>query len=104
MDYLKSVDAAADPVADALAGDSLVRTALVNTAFVKTAFVKTAIVSTAFVSTGTWRKSACSGTNGNCVEVARATNGVAVRDTADRAGVVLRVPAAEWSRFTRSLR
>jgi hypothetical protein len=55
------------------------------------------------VDGATWRKSACSGTNGNCVEVARTADGVAVRDTADRVGGMLRVPAAEWHRFTASL-
>jgi hypothetical protein len=55
------------------------------------------------IDNATWRKSAHSGTNGNCVEVANTADGVAVRDTADRAGVVLQVPAAEWNRFKAAL-
>ena len=44
-----------------------------------------------------WRKSRFSGANGaNCVEVGTAASGVAVRDTADRAGAVLAVPAGAW--------
>jgi hypothetical protein len=46
-----------------------------------------------------WRKSSYSGgTTGECVEVASA-GAVLVRDTTDRDGVVLSVPALAWSRF-----
>ena len=44
-----------------------------------------------------WRKSTYSGGNGaSCVEVGTAACGVAVRDTTDRAGAVLAVPAGAW--------
>ena len=49
----------------------------------------------------TWRKSSYSGTNGGqCVEVT-ATGHVLVRDTKDRAGVVLAFSAETWRKFTR---
>ena len=48
-----------------------------------------------------WRKSSYSGGNGgNCVEVASTAGVVLVRDTTDRAGAVLAIPAAAWERFT----
>ena len=44
-----------------------------------------------------WRKSSYSGNNGGaCVEVGNAARGVVVRDTTDRAGAVLAVPAGAW--------
>jgi hypothetical protein len=44
-----------------------------------------------------WRKSTYSGGNGgDCVEVGTAGAGVVVRDTANRPGMVLAVPAAAW--------
>jgi hypothetical protein len=44
-----------------------------------------------------WRKSTYSGGNGaSCVEVGSAGAGVVVRDTTDRAGAVLAVPAGAW--------
>jgi hypothetical protein len=44
-----------------------------------------------------WRKSTYSGNNGGqCVEVGTVVSGVVVRDTADRAGVVLAVSAGAW--------
>ena len=45
-----------------------------------------------------WRKSSHSGNSGsiNCVEVGGTARGVMVRDTTDRAGVVLPVPAEAW--------
>jgi hypothetical protein len=44
-----------------------------------------------------WRKSTYSGNNGGqCVEVGNVAAEVVVRDTADRAGAVLAVPAAAW--------
>jgi hypothetical protein len=48
-----------------------------------------------------WRTSSYTGTNGNCVEVAPASAGctVLVRDTKDREGTVLAVPAAAWRAF-----
>jgi len=51
-----------------------------------------------------WRKSSYS-TNGgqNCVEVA-GDGAVLIRDTTDRDGVTLSVPADAWAKFTASLR
>jgi hypothetical protein len=51
-----------------------------------------------------WRTSSYSGTNGNCVEVGDTLRAVLVRDTRDRAGVVLSVPPGAWASFTASLR
>ena len=48
-----------------------------------------------------WRTSSYTGSTGNCVEVAPASAGgtVLVRDTKDREGPVLAVPAAAWRAF-----
>jgi hypothetical protein len=46
------------------------------------------------VEVSTWRKSTHNGAS--CVEVTSATRGVVVRDTKDRAGVALAVPAGAW--------
>jgi hypothetical protein len=52
-----------------------------------------------------WRKSSYSGANGgNCVETANGDGVIVVRDTTNREGVTLGVPAAAWARFTASLR
>lgn len=51
----------------------------------------------ACVEIGAWRKSSYSnGGSANCVEVGGAEPCVLVRDTTDRAGAVLAVPAAAW--------
>jgi hypothetical protein len=51
-----------------------------------------------------WRKSSYSGsTTGNCVEVATAIDGIAVRDTANRDGGVLMVSASAWTAFLNRL-
>jgi hypothetical protein len=50
-----------------------------------------------------WRKSSYSNGSGDCVEIGRG-DGVRVRDTKDRDGVVLRVSAETWERFTATLR
>ena len=48
-----------------------------------------------------WRKSSYSGGNGgDCVEAASMPGVVLVRDTTNRAGTVLAIPAAAWERFT----
>ncbi|HEY0937084.1 MAG TPA: DUF397 domain-containing protein [Trebonia sp.] len=52
-----------------------------------------------------WRKSSfSSGSSGNCVEVGQVAKVVAVRDTKDRDGAALDMPAEVWARFTASLR
>ncbi|MCL2583544.1 MAG: DUF397 domain-containing protein [Streptosporangiales bacterium] len=53
-----------------------------------------------------WRKSTYSGQDGNCAEVSgdRSARVVVIRDTQDRDGFLLRVPGAEWSRFTSSIK
>ena len=55
----------------------------------------------------TWRKASYSGGNGGaCVEAASvATRGqVLIRDTTNRDGAVLDIPAEAWDRFTAALR
>jgi hypothetical protein len=48
-----------------------------------------------------WIKSSYSGSEANCVEVAHGEPGiVAVRDSKDPDGPVLRFGAAEWTAFT----
>ncbi len=51
-----------------------------------------------------WRKSTRSASSGNCVETASAPGVILVRDTTDRDGVTLSVPAEAWATFTASLR
>jgi hypothetical protein len=52
-----------------------------------------------------WRKSSYSGTSGgNCVETAGGAGVILVRDTTDRGGFTLSVPADAWAMFTDSLR
>lgn len=56
------------------------------------------------LSAVTWRKSSFSGGNGGqCVEVA-AAGAVLVRDTTDRGGAVLSIPATAWKAFAASLK
>ncbi len=51
-----------------------------------------------------WRKSSYSGNGGqNCVEVA-GEGAILIRDTQNRDGVTLTVPAGAWAKFTASLR
>jgi hypothetical protein len=53
---------------------------------------------------GNWRKSTYSSANGGqCVEVAAAGT-VLVRDTTDRAGFTLSVPAGAWEAFLATVR
>ena len=51
-----------------------------------------------------WIKSGRSGNGGNCVEVALLGDGVAVRDSKDPDGPVLRFTRAEWAAFTDGVR
>jgi hypothetical protein len=51
-----------------------------------------------------WRKSSYSTNTTNCVEVALTSSRAQVRDTKDRDGGSLAVPAAAWAAFTRELR
>jgi hypothetical protein len=55
------------------------------------------------LSRAEWRKSSYSGTNG-CVEVAVADDGIAVRDSKDPGGPVLRYDAHEWEAFLAGVR
>jgi hypothetical protein len=51
-----------------------------------------------------WRKSSYSNANGGqCVETASAKGAVLVRDTTDRDGVTLSVPAAAWQAFLETI-
>jgi hypothetical protein len=54
--------------------------------------------------TGDWRTSSYTGGNGNCVEVAGTARTVIVRDTKDRDGALLSIPASVWRQFTNSLK
>jgi hypothetical protein len=52
-----------------------------------------------------WRKSTFSGDNGgNCLEAATGPVGVLVRDSKDRAGVVLTFNPSAWREFARTLK
>ena len=57
------------------------------------------------VEVGAWRKSSFSGNGaGSCVEVGGMVSGVLVRDTTDRAGAVLTIPASAWRALLAGLR
>jgi hypothetical protein len=51
-----------------------------------------------------WRKSSYSNaTGGDCLEAASASSLVLVRDTTDRGGFTLSVPAGAWTAFLATL-
>jgi hypothetical protein len=53
---------------------------------------------------GDWRKSSYSdGNGGACVETATGNDTILIRDTTDRDGTTLSVPAYAWQRFTATL-
>jgi hypothetical protein len=57
------------------------------------------------VEVGAWRTSTYSnGAGSNCVEVGTATTGVLIRDTTDRAGAALTIPATAWRTLLAELR
>jgi hypothetical protein len=60
----------------------------------------------ACVEVATWRKASYSGNDGsNCVEAGVTAPGhVLVRDTTNRDGAVLDIPAEAWDHFTGSLK
>ena len=51
-----------------------------------------------------WRVATYTGGQGNCVEVGRSSTVVAVRDTKDRDGPVLRFDPSVWRAFTQRLK
>ena len=52
------------------------------------------------MSSAVWRKSSYSGANGgNCIEIATMARMVAVRDSKDPKGPVLRFQPKDWQRF-----
>ena len=52
-----------------------------------------------------WRKSSYSGANGgSCVETASGVGMILVRDTTDRDGFTLSVPAETWAKFTATIK
>jgi hypothetical protein len=62
-------------------------------------------VSTVDSSRAVWRKSSrsASGTNANCVEVARVEPLIAVRDSKNPSGDMLAFPFVQWKSFLRTL-
>jgi hypothetical protein len=54
---------------------------------------------------GNWRTASYSGANGGeCVEVACTDEAVMVRDTKNRAGATLSVPASAWQAFIAAMK
>jgi hypothetical protein len=52
-----------------------------------------------------WRKSSWSGAQGaSCVEAATGDGVILVRDTTNREGFILPVPAAAWAKFLATVR
>ena len=61
------------------------------------------MASSAGLSRAAWRTSSYSNNGGNCVEIAAAAGVIGVRDTKDRAGVVLAFGPEAWRRFAGSV-
>jgi hypothetical protein len=54
---------------------------------------------------GNWRKSSYSGdSGGNCVELGQSVRGILIRDTKDRDGYVLTIPAGAWRAFLNTIK
>lgn len=52
-----------------------------------------------------WRKATYSGTGGgDCIEVGHTDHTIMVRDTKNRSGLVLAVPAAAWQAFAQAVK
>jgi hypothetical protein len=51
-----------------------------------------------------WRKSSYSGGQGNCVQVAPLRDGIAVRDSKNPSGPVLRFSADAWQAFVNDVK
>jgi hypothetical protein len=51
-----------------------------------------------------WRKASYSGNGANCVEAGHVPGAILVRDTIDRGGVTLSMPAEAWAAFTGGLK
>jgi hypothetical protein len=51
------------------------------------------------LSNACWYKSTYSMGSGNCVETASTASGIAIRDSKDRTGPVLRFSPSEWQAF-----
>jgi hypothetical protein len=51
-----------------------------------------------------WRRSSHSGDGNNCVEVARTSEGIGVRDSKNLDAGVIAVPAAQWRLLVEALR
>jgi hypothetical protein len=57
------------------------------------------------MSSAIWRKSSYSGANGsNCIEIAATARLVAVRDSKDPKGAVLRFRPKDWQRFAEQVK
>lgn len=57
------------------------------------------------LNSANWRKSTYSGGNGaSCVEVGNSASEIVVRDTTNRAGAVLAIPAEAWQALLAAVR